>query len=129
MNAQSVSTPLFRASVANASLELLNGTARNIIRRTAFQSYCTLNTDLHILIASGGMDRELWLDGCMFHNFGGTSLTAAISNAGGSPGGDVIVGPNCISVGAGAIATSGAVYVGQISVAGGATTGLGVLAT
>ena len=120
---------IVRATNANASLEMLGGTARNIIRNTAFQAYCSDASDLHILIQSGGMDRYLWLDGCMFLNFGGTSLTAAISNAGGSPGGDVILSPNCISVGASAIATTGAVYVGQISAAGGATTGLGVLAT
>ncbi len=120
---------IVRASLANASLEMIAGTARNTIRRSLFQSYCSDVSDTHILIQSGGMDRWLWLDDCAFHNFGGTSLTAAISNAGGSPGGDVVLSPNCISVGAGAIATAGNVYVGQISVAGGATTGLGVLAT
>jgi hypothetical protein len=120
---------IVRATAANASLEMLGGTARNVMRRTVFQAYCTDTGDTHVLIQANGMDRYLLLDNCTFHNFGGTSLTAAISNAGGSPAGDVILTPNCISVGASAIAASGAVYVGQISAAGGATTGIGVLAT
>lgn len=118
-----------RATNANATLEMIGGTARNIIRRGVFQSYCTDVSDLHILIQSGGMDRFLWLDDCALMNFGGTLLTAAISNAGGSPGGYVVLSPNCMSVGASAISASGAVYVGQISAAGGATTGIGVLAS
>lgn len=120
---------IVRATNANASLELIGGTARNVIRRSLFQAYCTDVADTHILIQAGGMDRALWLDDCAFHNFGGTSLTAAIANAGGSPGGDVILSPSCISVGAAAIATTGNVYVGQISAAGATTTGIGILAT
>ena len=120
---------IVRATNANASLELLNGTARNVIRRTMFQAYCTDTSDTHVLIQAGGMDRYLLLDGCTFQNFGGTSLTAAISNAGGSPGGNVIVTPTCISIGASAIAASGNVYVGQISAAGATTTNVGILAT
>jgi hypothetical protein len=120
---------IVRASNPNASLEMIAGTARNTIRRTSFESYCSDVADLHILIAANGMDRWLWLDDCLFHNFGGTALSAAISNAGGSPAGDVIVSPSCISVGATAIATAGAVYVGQISAAGATTTGIGIAAT
>lgn len=118
-----------RATNANASLELLSGTPRNVFRNTLFSSYCTAATDVHIKIAAGGMDRYLILDGCQFHNFGGTSLNAAITNAGGSPAGDVIVTPSCISVGATAIATTGNVYVGQISASGATTTNIGILAT
>lgn len=118
-----------RATNANASLELLSGTARNVFRKCLFSSYCSDASDVHIEIAAGGMDRYLLLDDCQFHNFGGTSLSAAITNAGGSPGGDVILTPTCISVGATALATTGNVFVGQISAAGAATTGIGILAT
>ena len=120
---------IVRATNANASLEMLAGTARNVMRRCLFQSDCSDVADTHILIQAGGMDRYLLLDECAFMNFGGTLLTACISNAGGSPGGSVILMPNCISVGASAIAASGEVYVGQISAAGATTTGIGIHAT
>ena len=118
-----------RASLANASLELIAGTARNVMKSCLFQSEVTQASDVHILVAANGMDRYLALQGCVFHNFGATAMTVAISNAGGTPAGNIILDPACISVGAGAIAATGAIYVGQISAAGGATTGLGVLAT
>ena len=120
---------IVRATNANASLEIIGGSARNTLRKCTFQSDCSAAGDVHVLIAANGMDRYLLLDGCSFLNFGGTALTAAISNAGGSPGGSVILTPSCISVGATKISASGAVYVGQISAAGGGTTGLGVLAS
>lgn len=118
---------IVRASAANASLEMIAGTARNTIRRTMFQADCSDSGDTHILIKSGGMDRWLWLDECAFQDFGAT-MTAAISNAGGSPGGNVIVGPSCIFIGS-AVSASGAVYVGQISAAGAATTNIGIEAS
>ena len=123
---------IIRATAANASLELIAGTTRNLMRWCLFEAWCSDASDNHILIASGGMDRYLILQGCQLHNFtggGGTALSAAIANAGGSPGGDVILTPDCISVGSTAIATTGNVYVGQISAAGATTTGIGILAT
>ena len=120
---------IVRATNANATLEMISGCARNVIRRGLFQAYCTDASDTHVLIAANGMDRYLILDACVFQNFGATALTAAISNAGGSPGGNVILTPSCISVGATAIAASGNVYIGQISAAGATTTGIGILAT
>jgi len=119
---------IVRATAANASLEVISGSPRNVLRRCLFQSECTDVSDVHVLIQANGMDRYLLLDGCTFHEFG-TGINAAISNAGGSPSGNVIVTPSCISVGATAISASGNVYVGQISAAGGATTSIGVLAS
>lgn len=119
---------IVRATNPNASLEFLAGTARNVIRRTTFRSYCTDTGDSHILIQSGGMDRELWLDDCLLHNFGGTLLAAAIINEGGSPGGDVILNATCLSVGATAIATTGNVY-GPIGALGATTWGIAGLLT
>ena len=119
---------IVRASNPNASLELIGGTARNKFRWSSFESYCSDASDVHILIQSGGMDRYLMLQSCILHNFGGTALSAAITNAGGSPAGDVILDPNCISVGATAIATSGNVY-GPIGALGATTWGIGGLLT
>lgn len=119
---------IVRATNANASLELKSGTARNLFRSCIFQAECSDASDNHVLIAAGGMDRYVLFDDCMFQNFGGTALNAAIANAGGSPGGNVIVN-NSISVGATAIATTGNVFVNQISAAGATTTGIGILAT
>ena len=118
-----------RATNANASLEFLSGTVRNVFKKCIFESYCTAAGDTHVYVAANGMDRYAMFQACIFHNFGGTSLTAAMSNAGGSPGGDLVVSPDCISIGATAIAASGNVYVGQISAAGATTTNIGILAT
>jgi len=123
---------VIRATNANATMEIVGGAPRIKIRKSVFQSWCSDASDVHILIQAGGLDRYLMLQSCMLHNFtggGGISLTAAISNAGGSPGGNVVLTPDCISVGAGAIATAGEVFVGQISAAGATTTGIGIHAT
>lgn len=117
-----------RATNANATMEIISGSPRNIVRNSVFQADCSDASDTHVTIAAGGMDRYLLLDGCMFQNFG-TALNAAITNAGGSPAGNVIVSPTCISVGATAIATTGNIYVGQISASGATTTNIGILAT
>lgn len=117
-----------RITNANATMEIIGGSPRNVIRSGIFQAYNGLAGNLHILVQSGGMDRYLLLDDVSFLNLG-TAMTVAITNAGGSPGGNIVLTPNCISVGATSIASTGNVFVGQISAAGGATSGLGVLAT
>jgi hypothetical protein len=117
-----------RITNANATLEIVDGSPRNILQGGIFQAWNGLAGNQHILVQANGMDRSLVLDDVTLHNFG-TAMTAAISNAGGSPSGDIILTPSCISVGANAIATTGNVWVGQISAGGGGTTGLGVLAT
>ena len=120
-----------RATNANASLEFLSGTARNTFRQCNFQALVSDASDVHVLVQSGGMDRYALFDDCMFFNAvdsTATAMSAAITNAGGSPAGSIILN-NCISVGATAIATTGAVYVNQISAAGATTTGIGIKAT
>ncbi len=116
-----------RITNANASLEIVGGSARNRIRSTLFESWNGLAGNSHILVQSGGMDRYLTLDqGCMLHNFG-TAMAAAVINAGGSPSGDVLITPDTISSGATAIATTGNVYV--IGSPGATTSSIGILAT
>ncbi|MDE2096322.1 MAG: hypothetical protein KGL39_03685 [Patescibacteria group bacterium] len=120
-----------RATAANATLELAGGTARNVFKSCVFQALCTDASDTHVLVQSGGMDRYALFDDCVFINCvdsTATALNAAISNAGGSPSGSIILN-NCISVGATAIATTGAVYITQISASGATTTYIGLHAT
>ena len=122
---------IVRATNANATLEFISGTARNIFRQCNFQALVSDASDLHVLVASGGMDRYALFDDCLFFNAvdsTATAMSAAISNAGGSPAGSIILN-NCISVGATAIATTGAVYVNQLSAAGATTTFIGLHAT
>lgn len=118
---------IIRATNANASMELLSGTARNVMRGCVFRSYISDVSDVHITIGAGGMDRDLLLDGCSFLNFGST-MSAAITNAGGSPGGNVVLTPTCISVGATAVGTTGNIFVaGAVPTAN--TSNIGILAT
>ena len=116
-----------RITAANASLEIISGAPRIRISRTLFQMWNGLSTNNHILIAAGGMDRALYLEGAKFHSFG-TAVAAAIVNAGGSPGGDVVLDSDCLSIGATAIATTGNVW-GPIGALGAATWGIGGLLT
>lgn len=120
---------ILRATAANASLEFTGGSPRNIFRNCIFRSNCSDAADVHVLIGVGGIDREVSFQGCLFHNFagGGTSLTADIS-ADASAGGNVLVDPTCMSVGAGKISAAGPVYVGG-AVPTGATSNIGVAAS
>lgn len=120
-----------RATNANSSLEFISGTARNTFRGCTFQALVSDASDTHVLVASGGMDRYALFDDCTFINCvdsTATAMNAAISNAGGSPGGSILLN-NCISLGATAIATTGAVYVNQISASGATTTFIALHAT
>ena len=116
-----------RATNANATLEFLTGAARTIFKRCVFQSWVTDASDVQVLIQAGGMDRYAIFEQCTFHNFG-TAMTVAITNSGGSPGGNVVLN-NCIVIGATAIATSGNVFVNQLSAGGATTSYIGLLAT
>ena len=117
-----------RSTVTNATLEFLGGAARTIFKRCVIQSWNGLSTNVQVLVQAGGMDRYALFEQCTFHNFG-TAMAVAITNtSGGGPNGNIILN-NCISVGATVIATSGTIYVNQLSVAGGGTTYIGVLAT
>ena len=118
---------LVRATNANATMEIISGAPRTILRRCVFQSWVTDVSDTQLTIASGGADRYVLLEQCALLNFGST-MSAAITNAGGSPGSNVVLN-NCIVVGATAVATTGNVFVNQVSAAGATTTYIGLLAT
>ena len=84
---------LVRSTAANATVEFIAGGAspRNIFRSCVFEMQSSLNTNNHILVSAGGLDRYALFQGCFFHNFNATALSAAIVNNGGSPSGNVIV--------------------------------------
>lgn len=118
-----------RATNSNASLELAGASPRNTFRSCIFQADVSLAGDLHVLVASGGIDRWALFNKCTFLNAinsGGTAMSVAFTvNA--SAGGSVLL-QECASVGATVYATTGPIYV-QGSVPTGATSGLAVAAT
>jgi len=118
-----------RATNSNASLEFTGATPRNVFRRCIFQADVSASTDLHVLVASGGIDRWALFDQCTFLNAinsGGTAMSVAFTvNA--SAGGSVLL-KNCSSVGATVYATTGPIYVDG-AVPTGNTSGLAVAAT
>lgn len=117
-----------RATNANSSVQFTGGSARTSFLRCRFQALCTDVSDTHINIASGGADRYVYLKDCLLFNAidsTASSLSAAITNAASCS----VILDNCISVGATAIATTGPVYINQISAAGATTTGIGIKAT
>lgn len=119
-----------RATAVNASLELAAGSPRNVFRGCLFPMNTSLLTDLIVSIGSGGIDRWVVFDNCVFLNCiesGGTTATNAIT-ASASAGGFVLLN-NCMAVGFTNVSASGPVYVNQISAAGGNTTYIGVTAS
>jgi hypothetical protein len=120
---------IVRATNANASLELLSGSARTKFEDCIFQADVSAITDVHVLVASGGMDRWALFKRCTFLNAvnsGGSAMSVGFTvNA--SAGGSVLL-QECASVGATVYATTGPIYV-QGSVPTGATSGLAVAAT
>ena len=119
-----------RATNANASLEVIGHSPRNIMRRPLFRMYSSLATNVHILIGSGGEDRDLTLFGAMLINqiaSGATGLNAAVSENS-SAGGAIIFDASLLSVGATAVAASGNVYIAGSAI-GATTTGIAILAT
>lgn len=120
---------IVRATSANASLELLSATPRNVFRRCQFAMDTSLATNVHVTVGSGGMDRWALFDNCAFINAvesGSTTINAAIT-ANASAGGAILL-QNPISLGATAIATTGPVYiVGGVPVA--TTSGIAIKAT
>ena len=116
-------------SAANASLELLSGTPRNVMRKPIFQMLASASTPVHVTVGAGGMDRFLLLDDPVFINAvdsTGTTIAAAIT-ANAAAGGTVAL-QNAFSVGATAIATTGPVRgTGNVPVA--ATSGIAISLT
>jgi hypothetical protein len=122
---------ILRATVANASLELLAGTPRNVFRRPVFNAFSSDAGNAHIKVGLGGMDRYAIFQDAILHNFFGTGGAIAMDAAvvmDASAGGDILFTGRLASVGATAIATSGNVYV-QADAIGATTTGIMVKAT
>jgi hypothetical protein len=110
-----------RATNANASLEFITATTRNILRNCIFQADVSDAADTHVTIGLGGIDRYVLFDNCTFLNaeFGGpgaTAMTAAFS-VHASAGGQVLVQGGG-SVGAGKISAAGPVYVSAPAASG-----------
>lgn len=119
---------IVRATNANASMEVIGGSARTRMLRCIFQALVSDASDVHIKALAGAMDRYLLLEQCSLINVvdsSSTAMSAAITNAASAS----IILNNCISLGATAIATTGPVYINQISAAGATTTGIAVKAT
>lgn len=101
-----------RATNANASLELLSGTARNVFRSCIFQALVSDASDVHVTVGAAGMGTYCLFQECTFVNAvdsTATAMSAAIT-ADAAAGGSVLVQGGA-SVGATAIATTGPVYV------------------
>jgi hypothetical protein len=111
---------------ANASVEFLGGSPRNVFRNCLFPMDRDAGEPTYILVGSGGIDRFAWFQDCLFHNFGTTIAEVAGVNA--SAGGNVVM-QRCTSIGATSIRNgAGPVFVdGGVPTA--ATTGIAVQAT
>ena len=119
---------IVRATNANASMEVLGGSARTRMKGCVFQALVSDASDVHITAGVGAMDRYLLLDGCALINVvdsTSTTMTVAITNSASAS----IILNGCISLGATAIASTGPVYINQISAAGATTTGIAIKAT
>lgn len=99
-------------SAANASLEFLGGSPRNVFRKCIFPMLTSSASALFVTVGASALDRFALFDGCTFINaVESTSTTinaAIIANA--SAGGAILLTPSTISLGATAIATTGPVY-------------------
>jgi hypothetical protein len=99
-------------SAANASLEFLSGSARNVFRNCVFPCLTTSASAVFVTVGAAGMDRFALFDGCTFINAiesTSTTMSAAIT-ANAAAGGAILLTPTTISLGATAIATTGPVY-------------------
>ena len=120
-----------RATNANASLEFLSGTPRNVFRRCIFQALVSTAGDMHVKIGADGIDRYVLLEGCTFINCtiggpGATAMTAGI--VADAAAGGVVLWQNSTSIGATAAASGVTVYLDGASASGnGATIGLAVV--
>tara|TARA_R110000868_G_scaffold124847_5_gene329830 strand:+ start:1473 stop:2453 length:981 start_codon:yes stop_codon:yes gene_type:complete len=118
-------------TVANASLELAGGTARNVFRRCIFPFWGSSATILGILgTGASCIDRETYFEQCSFTNAiksGSTGMTAVASLTNASPGG-MLVFRDCMFVGATKIGDATAMSNSYIDMAAPSTGagGLGV---
>lgn len=94
---------------ANASLELLGQSPRNVFRHCLFPMRSDAATPFFLEVGALGMDRFAWFQDCFFNNFG-TTLTEGF-NVDPSPGGNILYQRSSM-IGATAIkATPGLVFV------------------
>lgn len=111
---------------ANASLEFLGASPRNVFRNCLFPMKRDAGEPVHVNIGVGGIDRFAWFQDCYFQNFG-TDI-AEVMSVNASGGGDVMV-QRCSSIGATSIRNG----AGLVFVDGGpptaATSGIAVQAT
>jgi hypothetical protein len=116
-------------SAANASLEFLNQTPRNVFRNCIFPILTSSASALWVLAGATSMDRFQLFDNCAFINaISSTSTTMTAGMTISASAGGMILLQTPISVGATAIATTGPVY-GTGPVPTGATTGIAVAIT
>lgn len=111
-----------RATNTNATLEFTGASPRNEFYNCTFQSYITAAADVHVLIGSGGIDRYVLFDNCLFVNAVGSGATAMSGafNVNASAGGSVIYRYST-SVGATHLEAS---VSGKVVIDGGAPTAL-----
>jgi len=98
-------------SAANASLEFINGTPRNVFRNCIFPCLTSSASALFVLAAASSMDRFQYFDNCAFINaISSTATTMTVGMTVSASAGGMVLLNNPISVGATAIATTGNVY-------------------
>ncbi len=116
-------------SAANASVEFLSGTPRNVFRRCTFPILTSDATAVIATVGAAGMDRFAYFDECTFINaVESTSTTMNAAFTANAAAGGAILLRNPVSLGITAIATTGPVYlVGNIPVA--TTSGIAIKAT
>lgn len=120
---------IVRATAANATLEFLAaaGSPRNVFTNCSFESQSSVAGNQHILVSAGGLDRYALFRNTFMRNFG-TAMSAAVTNAGGSPSGDVYFENGLGVIGATAVATTGNIYVDGEAL-GATTSGIPIKAT
>lgn len=105
-----------RGAAASAEFEVDGGSPRNIFRRCLFIARTDAAAHDMILVGTGGIDRFLIMEDCIFWNdiVGGGTNMDELFNISASIGGDILL-MNCVRKGATAIETgsSGQVYISQ----------------
>jgi hypothetical protein len=118
-----------RATNANATLEFLAGTARNVFRCPTFQMLSKLAGNVHVKALAAALDRYAYFDEPAFINaVESTAVTIDQDISANAAAGGAILLKSPISLGATALAAAGPVYiVGTTPVA--TTSGIAIKAT
>lgn len=93
---------------ANATIELVGGSPRNLFDRCQFVAQCDAGDPVHVLVGALGIDRWALFRDCFLHNFG-TAMTVAM-DVDASPGGNVVL-QRTTSLGATDLAAAGGVFL------------------